>query len=204
MKSLTPPERWSSLEKIWAEAWAMLAGAVLDSKNPLRTPVLGTVGPEGSHLRTVVLRRVVKAERWIMFNTDLRSSKVQDIQVQPRLSWLFYHPQERVQLRLAGQASLLQAGPLVDEEWSRLSPLNRRDYCTVDPPGSPLTMPGSGLPDSFGQTPTPDESEIGRRNFVVVRCQVDFLDWLLLQESGHLRAQFTWQDNKLSATWVTP
>jgi pyridoxamine 5'-phosphate oxidase len=204
MKSLTPPERWNSLEKIWTEAWGMLAGAVSDSKNPLRTPVLGTVGPEESHLRTVVLRRVVEAERLILINTDLRSSKIQDIQAQPRLSWLFYHPQERVQFRLAGQANLLQAGPMIDEEWSRLSPLNWRDYCTVEPPGSPLSGPGSGLPDNFGQEPIPAEAEIGRKNFVVVVCQVDFLDWLLLQEAGHLRAQFTWQDNKLSATWVVP
>jgi hypothetical protein len=204
MKPLTPPERWATLEKIWAEAWGMLAGAVSDSKNPLRTPVLGTVGLEGSHLRTVVLRRVVAAERLIMINTDLRSSKIQDIRAQPRLNWLFYHPQKRVQLRLAGQASLLQAGAQVDEEWSRLSPLNRRDYCTVDPPGSPLSTPSSGLPESFGQTPSPDESESGRRNFVVVRCQVDFMDWLLLQEAGHLRAQFTWQDDRLLAAWVVP
>jgi pyridoxamine 5'-phosphate oxidase len=204
MKSLTPPERWSSLEKIWAEAWRMLVVAVSDSKNPLRTPVLGTVGTEGGHLRTVVLRQVVEAERLIMFNTDVRSSKVRDIQSQPRLSWLFYHPQERVQLRLAGQTSLLQVGSLLDEEWNRLSSLNRRDYCTVDPPGSPLTRPSSGLPDNFGPTPTPAEAEIGRKNFVVVVCQVDFLDWLLLQEAGHLRAQFTWQDHKLSATWVVP
>ena len=204
MKSVTPPKRWNSLEKIWAEAWTMLAGAASDSKNPLRTPVLGTVGSGSSHLRTVVLRRVVETERLIMINTDLRSAKVQDIQARPRLSWLFYHPQERVQLRLAGQADLLQTGPLVDEEWSRLSPLNRRDYCTVDPPGSSLSTPSSGLPENFGQTPSPDENEIGRRNFVVVSCQVDSMDWLLLQETGHLRAQFTWQGNKLSATWVVP
>jgi hypothetical protein len=204
MKSVTPPERWNSLEKIWTEAWTMLARAVSDGKNPLRTPVLGTVGPEGSHLRTVVLRRVVEAERLIMINTDLRSPKVQDIQAQPRLSWLFYHPEEKIQLRLGGQAGLLQTGPLVDEEWSRLSPLNQRDCCTVEPPGSPLSTPSSGLPENFGQTPNPDESEIGRRNFVVVRCQVDFMDWLLLQEAGHLRAQFTWQENGLSATWVVP
>jgi pyridoxamine 5'-phosphate oxidase len=202
MKSVTPPGRWSSLEKIRAEVWEMLGGAVSDTKNPLRTPVLGTVGPEGSQLRTVVLRRVVAAERLLMCNTDLRSAKIRDIQALSRLSWLFYQPEERVQLRLAGQASLLQAGPLVDEEWSRLSPLNRRDYCTVDPPGSPLSVPSSGLPDSFGQTPA--EGEIGRKNFVVVVCQVDALDWLLLQESGHLRAQFTWRDDKLAATWVVP
>lgn len=204
MKSITPPERWNSLEKIWAETWTMLVGAVSDSKNPLRTPVLGTIGPEDSHLRTVVLRRVVEAERLIMINTDLRSSKVRDIQAQPRLSWLFYHPQERVQLRLAGQANLLQTGSLADEEWSRLSPLNRRDYCTVDPPGSPLSTSSSGLPESFGQTPSLEENEIGHRNFVVVSCRVDFMDWLLLQETGHLRAQFTWQDNRLSAAWVVP
>lgn len=204
MKSLTPPERWNSLEKIWAEAWAMLAAAALDSKNPLRTPVLGTVGAEGSHLRIVVLRQVMAADRLIMFNTDRRSAKVRDIQAQPRLGWLFYHPQEKLQLRLAGQASLLQAGPLVDEEWNKLSTLNRRDYCTIEPPGSPLNDPSSGLPDSFGPTPTLAESEIGRKNFVVVTCQVDSVDWLLLHENGHLRAQFSWQDNKLAGSWVVP
>jgi hypothetical protein len=159
----------------------------------------------GCNLRTVVLRQVVEAERLLVYNTDRRSPKVQEIEGQPRVSWLFYHPEERVQLRLAGQAHLEQDEALLDKQWAALSLLNRRDYGTVDPPGSPLTSPGTGLPESLaGKTPTVAESEAGRKNFVVVVCRVDWLDWLLLGDEAHFRAQFSWQEDGLSATWVTP
>jgi hypothetical protein len=136
-----------------------------------------------------------------MCYTDLRSSKVQEIQAHPRISWLFYHPQEKIQLRLAGPASLQHDEAVLAEHWAELSKPQRRDYSVVKPPGSPLIGPGLSLPD---KALTSAESEAGRENFVIIRCQVDWLDWLLLHDEGHFRAQFTWQEDKLWARWVTP
>lgn len=183
----------------------MLAGATLERGSPLRTPVLGTVSVSGCNLRTVVLRQVVEAERLLVCNTDRRSPKVQEIEAQPRVSWLFYHPEERVQLRVAGQAHLQQDEALLDQQWTGLSLANRRDYAVINPPGSPLAGPGTGLPETLaGKTPSPAESETGRQNFAIVVCQADWLDWLLLGDEAHFRAQFSWQQDGLSATWVTP
>ena len=83
--------------------------------------------------------------------------------------------------------------------------MSRRCYRAVLGPGTPSNKPTSGLPDFLeGRTPTLEESEIGRKNFVVIACQFDFLDWYYLRAKGHRRAQFFWTDTEMSAQWVAP
>jgi hypothetical protein len=206
MGKIAEAEKWQSLEDIWDNAWAMLVLGATDATDPFHTPVLGTVSPPGCSVRTVVLRRIIPAERILICHTDLRSDKVQEIQRNPRASWLFYHSRQKVQLRLTGQATLHTADELADQQWAASALTSRRTYCAVDRPGAPSNGPTSGLPEPLLLTePTWAESEAGRTNFTVIACRVDFMDWLYLRaEKGHLRAQFTWRGDELSATWVVP
>jgi 3-hydroxyisobutyrate dehydrogenase len=205
MKTAIETKNWNSFEEILETAWEMLACGASVSRDPFHTPVLGTIGPDNCNLRTVVLRGVFPEERVLMCHTDLRSGKIRDIRQNPRVSWLFYHPQQKVQLRLAGQATIHTADELADRQWAATKLMSRRCYSAPDGPGTASDEPSSGLPEFLkNRSPTPAESELGRKKFAVIRCRIDFLDWLFLRARGHRRAQFFWKENTVASKWVTP
>ena len=43
-----------------------------------------------------------------------------------------------------------------------------------------------------------------RKNFAVIVCRFDEMDWLLLKLTGHIRAKIYWKDNRIDASWVIP
>jgi 3-hydroxyisobutyrate dehydrogenase len=205
MKATSNTKTWNSLEEILKTTWDMLIRGASVARDPFHTPVLGTASSGGCQLRTVVLRSVVQEERILICHTDLRSGKIREIRQNPRVSWLFYHPQQKIQLRLAGQATIHTADELADQQWAATKLMSRRCYCAPVGPGTTSDEPSSGLPDSLqNRSPTLAESELGRKNFTVISCRIDYLDWLFLSARGHRRAQFSWRGNNVGAKWVTP
>jgi 3-hydroxyisobutyrate dehydrogenase len=205
MKTTTETKKWKSLEEILETTWEMLTRGASVAKDPFHTPVLGTVGPDNCNLRTVVLRRVIPDERLLMCHSDLRSGKMRDIQQNSRVSWLFYHPEQKVQLRLVGQATIHTTDRMADQQWAATKLMSRRCYCAPFGPGTLSDKPSTGLPDFLqNRSPAFAESELGRKNFAVISCRSDFLDWLFLRARGHCRAQFSWKDNIVASKWVTP
>lgn len=193
--------------EILEETWALLGQGVDKASDPFHTPVLGTVNAEGCSLRTVVLRQIVVPERLLICHTDSRSRKCQEIEHTPRVSWLFYHPAEKIQLRIHGQASVHtdREDGWAERQWDASKLSSRRCYAALEAPGTPKDEPSSGLPEALtGRIPTPAQSEVGRPHFAVIVCRVTFIDWLYLKASGHRRAEFHWQDDSLHSTWVTP
>jgi hypothetical protein len=190
------------LEQIWALLWR----GVNQASDPFHTPVLGTVSMEGCHLRTVVLREVELAERLLLCHTDARSPKFHEIQKTPEVSWLFYHPREKLQLRIKGLATLHTDDEMADRQWRTSKLSSRRCYCAVTAPGTAQHEPSSGLPEKLVKRPPSEEEseQLGRQHFAVIVCQVMTIDWLYLQARGHQRVQFSWQENHFHATWVTP
>ena len=71
MKTIDIAENEVTLEQVLAQSWAMLARGVQEPTDPFRTPVLGTTGPNGCNLRTVVLRRIIEADRRTVFDDML-------------------------------------------------------------------------------------------------------------------------------------
>lgn len=198
-------ENADNFEIILDRCWKMLVTGANIAKDPFHTPVLGAVSSGDCSLRTVVLRRVIEKDRLLICHTDIRSPKIQDIRNHPQIGWHFYHSQQKVQLRLAGPATLHTDDALADEQWGSSQLMSRRCYGAVLGPGTPSDEPTSGLPDFLeDRSPTLDESEAGRKNFVAIAGQVDFLDWYYLRAKGHRRAQFFWSDTQMSAQWIAP
>jgi len=183
----------------------MLKRGVTRFNDPFHWPVLGTTGKEGCHLRTVILRRFLLPDRILVCHTDARARKVQEIGHCSEVRWLFYHPEEKVQLRISGQARCHGEGPLADDQWAATKITSRLDFCAALPPGTPVDKPSSGLPDLFlRKAPTLLESEKNRKHFMAISCTIDSMDWLKLSALGHRRARFDWDENRLNATWLIP
>jgi hypothetical protein len=121
------------------------------------------------------------------------------------VNWLFYHPKRKVQLRISGQATLHFDDPFADRQWAHTGISSRLNYCAIQPPGTPINSPSSGLPDFLqNKVPTLLETEKGRQNFAAIACRIVSVDWLVLRALGNRRARFEWDDTGLNARWLIP
>jgi hypothetical protein len=194
-----------TFEGVLKEVWTMLQRGVTHFNDPFHWPVLGTTGKDGSRLRTVILRQIILPERMLVCHTDARANKVKEISDSARVSWLFYHPKRKVQLRISGHATLHAGDHFAEQQWAATKITSRLNYCAVKPPGTPIEKPLSGLPDFLlNKVPTLLESQRGRKNFMVIAGRIDSMDWLILRAFGNLRARFDWDENGLNAKWLIP
>ena len=197
--------KWKTLDGVLEQIWKMLDRGAARYNDPFHWPVLGTAGKEATSMRCVILREFSMSERLLVCHTDARAAKVDEISRSPRISWLFYHPQKKVQLRISGEASLHADDSFADRQWAAAGISSRLNYCAVEPPGTPLDRPSSGLPDFLlKKAPTLLDTEKSRRNFMAIAGRIDSIDWLVLQILGNRRARFQWDATGLKATWLVP
>jgi len=196
---------WNTPGGVLDEIWKMLRRGADRFNDPFHWPVLGTTGKTGPALRSVILRQVIVSERTLICHTDARSGKVNEIRHAAQVCWHFYHPKRKVQLRLSGPAVLHTDNAFADEQWAASKITHRLNYCAHEPPGTPVDRPSSGLPDLLlNKLPTLLETERGRKNFMVIACRIDSIDWLVLGVLGNRRARFAWDENGLTSTWLIP
>ena len=197
--------KWKTLDGVLEKIWRMLERGATHYNDPFHWPVLGTGGKEGTGMRCVILREFSLSERLLVCHTDARAAKVQEIAQSSKASWLFYHPQRKVQLRISGEASLHADDSFADRQWNAIGIATRLNYCAVEPPGTPLDRPSSGLPDFLlKKAPTVLDTEKSRRNFMAIACRIDSIDWLVLQVMGNRRARFEWDKTGMKSTWLVP
>jgi hypothetical protein len=179
--------RLESLPQIEQACWRGLADAASNTGHDWRYMVLATVAGERADARIVVLREVDADARELLFFTDSRSPKVEQMQRQPTATLVAWSPGRLWQLRLSVRCTVLADGLEVSSRWARmkLSPA-ASDYLSPLPPGAPL------------EHPLPDRSS--RENFAVVSAQVESMDWLELHAQGQRRACFDMR----GARWLQP
>ncbi len=197
--------QWDALDGILEEVWKMLDRGVTHFNDPFHWPVLGTTASNGSSLRTVILRRFIAPDRVLVCHTDARAEKVREIKQFSNVSWLFYHPKRKVQLRISGPATLHSDDQLADEQWHATKLTSRLNYCAAEAPGTAVEKPSSGLPEFLlKKVPTLLESQHGRNNFMAIACRFESMDWLRLSTLGNRRARFDWDEEGLNAKWLIP
>ncbi len=207
---LTSPTPWNeapSLDQIVNEIWTELQAGVTSGKHPFHLPVLGTVDAAGwPQLRTVVLRGADPERLRLLCHCDRRSPKVDQVRTQPCVTWLFYDPQAKVQLRVRAWAEVLADDPEADRRWLATTIRSRRCYLAPRAPGTKSVDPTSNLPEDLRDNdPEPARSEQGRDRFAVIAARVREIDWLCLDGSGHLRALFRWDaSGRREQVWLAP
>ncbi|MEP6902483.1 MAG: pyridoxamine 5'-phosphate oxidase family protein [Actinomycetota bacterium] len=185
--------------------WKNLDLGTLDRNHPFHTPVFGTVVDNEPSLRLVVLRRFWRKSPRLAFHTHSGSPKIAELNANPKVYWLFYHPQEKFQVRVKGTATIHTGGDLHEEQWLATELFSRRCYIG-EAPTRPSKKPTSGLPgDLIDRQPTHEESEAGKANFIVVTSTIQEIDCLEMSVKGHRRSLFEWHENgELCTKWLTP
>lgn len=192
--------------EILKKAWKHLDLGVIDRNHPFHTPVFATVYDNKPNPRIVVLRRFWRRNpRGLAFHSHLGSPKINEIKENPHISWLFYHPQERFQLRISGVATIHNDDELSNEQWDATALFSRRCY-VGEAPTQLSEKPTSGLPENLvDRQPTKEESEEGRKNFAVILTTIDSIDCFELEVKGHRRSLFVWNEKgELETKWLTP
>ena len=198
-------ENISTLDDVLSSSWRILHNGVRNFRHPFYRPTLTTVDGNKPEVRTVILRGFSEKDRTLICYCDARTPKVSQIRVNPNVSWLFYHPGKWIQLRLSGTASVHTNDKTAESHWKKVHLTSRINYCSRTPPGSPTEKPkldsSSFLRDKAPKMLGHPEA---RKNFAVIECRFDQMDWLLLKLTGHIRAKFHWEGNRIDASWVIP
>ncbi len=193
------------LDQILSSAWQELERGATEAKHQFHTCALANLGGRGCRVRTVVLRGVNPTQRILHCHTDIRSDKIEELKQHPNVSWLFYAPELKLQIRAEGLATVHYQDEVAREGWHNSKLSSRRAYLTHTAPGTKTPNYESGLPENmWSRSPTEEESLAGEVNFGVICCQIEFLDWLYLDSRGHRRAQFEWHNGGFVGTWVIP
>ena len=196
----------ADLQEILEMIWSELRDGVRNRHHGFHLPVLSSCAEGVPDARVVVLRRVEVDERIVQCHTDQRAPKVAGLRANPRVHWLFYDFERRMQLRVQATAEVLTEGPVFDAAWDGSSLDARRCYLAPRAPGADSPQASANLPPThLTSHPSLEESELGREQFAVVCSRVDSIDWLHLASDGHRRARFSFSDSAgWSASWLEP
>lgn len=199
-----------SLDELLAEAWTGLTRAVRDAKHEWHLPVVTTLGLDGGPAsRTVVLRAADGASAGgpiLRFHTDARSGKIDELARDPRISVLFYERRHKVQLRIAGRATVHLDDAIADDAWARTAVSSRRCYLAPHAPSAVLDHWHPNLPEDWRHA-VPDEAtcEAGRAHFAAVVVRVESLERLELHHDGHVRTRWRWRgEDVVESVWLAP
>ncbi len=182
--TLTPRASEGELvQRIWTE----LQRATVDRHHEWRTPVLATISQGVPQARTVVLRGADANASQLIFFTDSRSPKVNELRATPAAVFVFWSKRLSWQLRVQVQSQVHISGPRVEEAWARVSQsAAANDYLAARAPGSAMHPAAA--------------SEPGSHHLSVVTAHVEQMDWLELAREGHRRARVV--GNTLD--WLVP
>jgi 3-hydroxyisobutyrate dehydrogenase len=191
------PAHYDSLDAVLEAAWDCLSEGARNRRSGFHTMTVATLRKDGwPTLRTVVLRGFNPDTRDVVFHTDLRTRKFEEIASNPRIGVHFYDPQRKIQLRLDCLARIDMHNEKSRASWLRARPMSRECYAQLPPPGSVL---GNGAEAG----PTLDD-DMAFENFAVVTAQIEVLDWLFLAAAGHRRARCDWSGGSVTKTWLAP
>ncbi len=181
----------------------MLNDAVTNRASPFRIPVFICAYQNEVNGRIVVLRKSDRDNNSLQFHTDLRSPKINILKKNNNASLLFYDKEEKIQLRVKAECEINNQNSITKASWKKTQHISRRCYLTDSPPGTLSDNPTSGMISKLEDFDyTMEQSEDGYKNFTVIKCKIQSIEWLYLAAKGHRRAKFDMETNKNS--WLVP
>ena len=199
------PDYYNDLDKVYLKIWELLKIGLQDRNLPFHIPVFISGDKKNPDGRIVVLRGVDEKEKKIWFHSDIRSSKIKIIKSYPETVLLFYDKNEKIQLRISGNAKINYQNHIAQSSWKKSAHMSRQCYLGDQAPGSNISFPTSGLSTNVDNLKyTKEESEIGYKNFCVIEIYIKSIEWLYLAAKGHRRAYFNLNKKQLEKKWLIP
>ena len=199
------PDYYNDLDKVYVKIWELLEIGLQNRDLPFHIPVFICGDKNKSDGRIVVLRGIDKKEKKIWFHADIRSNKIKILKSSPEAVLLFYDKNEKIQLRISGNAKINYQNHITRMSWEKTAHMSRQCYLGDEAPGSNVSVPTSGLSNEIDNLKySKEESEIGYKNFCVIETYIKSIEWLYLAAKGHRRAYFSLKNNSLEKKWLIP
>ena len=189
------PEFYNDITKVLPAAWDFMEEGVRDRHSLAHTPVVSTLDVDGKpNSRCMVLRAVDRQKTTLVFHTDRRSIKANELKSSSEGAVLFYDPKRKIQLRLRCGLLLDTDSVETNERWGKMKEMSKVCYQSNLAPGDPISDPEQV--QFLGE---------GFENFAILTATVKRLEWLYLSFRGNRRAIFDWsrtggEDGK----WLVP
>lgn len=178
------------LQDILQQARNELINGYVKKGHPFRYFTFVTSKEHFPKARTVVLRKM-KPNFEIVFFTDARSKKIEEIEKNLAVCALFYHPKKLLQIKISGKAHLINDEEVLKDLWSSIPENSRKDYTTNLPPGTPIK--------------NPDLVEYrSEHNFCAVTIKAEKIEVLQLKRPNHVRAVFEFKENNWHGQFLVP
>ncbi|WP_324025798.1 pyridoxamine 5'-phosphate oxidase family protein [Maribacter sp. BPC-D8] len=180
------------INSFFKELSTEIHNGVNEREHPFRFITMATVGNETvARLRTVVLREVSDDLRLTIY-TDSRTEKMKHIAANNQVSFLLYHPEKMLQLKVEGTAQIVTNKDRIQSTWENIQPNSRKDYITQTSPGSAIK--------------NPDHVEYveNENYFTIIDIIPSKIEYLKLQRPNHIRALFTKIDDKWNGEFLIP
>ncbi len=197
------PAYYEDLKEIKKKIWSMLYDAVTNRSSQFRIPVFICGDQKDFDGRIVVLRKSDQSNNLVQFHSDIRSDKIPKLKNNKNASMLFYDKKEKIQVRLKVECIINHSNEITKKSWSKTGHISRKCYLVENGPGTESPNPTSGLkPELDNFEFTMEQSEEGYKNFTVIQCKINTIEWLYLAAKGHRRARFEVDNNK--EYWLVP
>ncbi len=186
----TMTNEFDNLKVMHDYAWDLIIRGTVDKKSPAFHPTFGTVGLKGMpEMRTVVLRQANQIAATLEVHTDLKSKKVEELNLSPQVGLHIWFPKNKLQIRLKA-ISEIKTGGTLRKKWDKVPYKSRISYGTRPAPGTPIST-------SFSY-----EKPANFERFCVIEVKIEEMDLTHLG-TRHTRALFT-RESKWSGTWLAP
>ena len=181
---------FDDLKEMHEYAWSLITRGTVDKRSPARHPTLGTNGIFGMpELRTVVLRHADQMAAKLEVHTDLKSRKIEELKINPKVGLHIWFPKNKLQIRLKA-VSEIKTGETLRKKWDQVPHNSRISYGT-------LPAPGTSISTSFSY-----KKPANFERFSVIEVKIEEMDLTHLG-TRHTRALFT-KESKWSGTWLAP
>lgn len=177
---------------LFNETWRELGDGTKKHGHSFRTCSLATSEISGGiRQRTIIFRELTK-KKTLIFYTDLRSAKIEQIKKNPHGSVLFYNPSIQLQIFISGKIKIHSENSLWHDHIMNIEGRSINDYNTQYAPGKPIKNP-------IAVARTKD------LNFAVLELIPDTIEYLKLRdEPSRIRAIFKLQDQEWNKTFLVP
>ncbi len=193
------------LEGLLQNCWRRLVNGAVVAKNAFHSPSIATMNGDFPEIRTVILRKVLPEEKTLIFYTDYRSPKIEQIKANHKIAWLFYDEKARIQLRLKTIATIHHNNEVVLTRWNESRLESKTCYLVQPAPSTKTESPTDGLAAHFDRSHLTAESvALGYENFAVITNVVTEIEWLFLAREGHRRAKFILDQDGVKKYWLIP
>lgn len=174
------------------ETWKELKAATREEGHPFRVCSLASFETQDYIKQRIVNLREVTSEDTLLFYTDSRSSKIEQINKNPNASVLFYDYRISLQVMLRGIIKVHTNDDLWQDHRLKIEGRSINDYNTKYPPGKKINNPL-------------DVMRTEEINFAVLELIPESIEYLKLRdEPNRVRAIFTKENEDWNKTFIIP